>query len=57
MPTDVVLSMAKRRQALDREGANLIAILLLIPMIACLCSILMSVVSPEFSAVVTMAAE
>lgn len=58
MPTDVALSNYERRLARERELANLIAALLLIPLIACLGSILLSIESPQFAdALVAMAAE
>jgi hypothetical protein len=49
MPTDVTVSNDKQRSAMDREAANLVATLLLIPLIACLGSILLSIVSAEFA--------
>ena len=58
MPTDIVLSNDKRRSVQERDVANLIAALLLVPLIACLGSILLSIESPQFSAaIVVMASE
>ena len=58
MPTDVALSNDKRRLAGEREQANLMAALFLIPLIVCLGSILLSIESPQFAdALVAMAAE
>jgi hypothetical protein len=56
MPTDVTVSNDKQRSAMDREAANLVATLLLIPLIACLGSILLSIVSAEFADTMVAAA-
>ncbi len=55
MPTDVLLPFQRRRAEKKREAADLQAILLLIPLIACLVSVLLSVQSLAFeSAIVTL---
>jgi hypothetical protein len=58
VPTDVLLAFTRRRREKNREAADLQAILLLIPMVACLYSILLSVESLAFeSAMVTLGLE
>jgi hypothetical protein len=58
VPTDVLLSIRERRAAERRTAANLRAILLLIPLIACLISITLSVESRAFEfAIIELGAE
>ncbi len=55
MPTDISLSIEERRLARKKEAADLRAYLLLIPLIACLLSIALSMESRAFEcAVVSM---
>ena len=48
MPTDVLLAIEQRVAVEKREAADLLAILLLVPLVACLFSILLSVQSQAF---------
>ena len=57
MPTDVALPNYKRRLAQDPEAANLLVALLLVPLIFCLGSILLSIESPEFAATIVVMAD
>jgi hypothetical protein len=52
MPTDVLVALEERRLAKKKEAADLRAFLLLIPMIACLLSIILSVESRAFECAV-----
>ena len=55
MPTDILLSVEQRRIAERKNSADLRVILLLLPLIACLLSIILSVESAAFEgALVTM---
>lgn len=58
MPTDLLQASKTRRRAQERETANLVAVLLLLPLIACLVSILLSIESPGLvTPIVSVAAE
>lgn len=58
MPTDVLVALRERRAVERRKAADLMAILLLIPLIACLISIALSVESRAFEfAIVELGAE
>jgi hypothetical protein len=57
MPTDVLLSIAERRVARRKEVADLGAYLLLIPLIACLGSIILTLEYPAFATAVIAAGE
>ena len=48
MPTNVVLSIAERRAAERKSAADLRAYLLLLPLIFCLCSIILCAESRAF---------
>ena len=52
MPTDVLLSIEQKIAAEKKNAANLFAMLFLVPVIACLGSILLSLNSQAFAAVV-----
>jgi hypothetical protein len=54
MPTDVLLSIEERRVAKKKEAADLRAYLFLIPVIACLFSILLCVESYAFQGALIM---
>ena len=51
MPTDVLLSVQERRARVRKSGSDLHAYLLLVPLIACLFSIILSFESRAFEAV------
>lgn len=58
MPTDLLQASKTRRRAQERETANLVAVLLLLPLIACLVSILLSIELPGLvTPIVSVAAE
>ncbi len=56
MPTDIFLSIEERRLAREKEAADLGAYLFLIPLIACLVSIALSVEFPAFANVFALTA-
>ena len=58
MPTDVLLSVAERRARKKKDSADLIAIIFLVPAIACLFSCSLSLECRAFEcAVIQMAGE
>lgn len=54
MPTDLLALAQQRRLKQRKDAADLQAYVLLIPLIACFCSIALSVQFPTFACVITL---
>jgi hypothetical protein len=53
MPTEISLAIENRRLAKKKETADLRAYLLLVPIIACLISIILALESPAYASALT----
>jgi len=56
MPTDILVSVAERRERQKRNAADLIAMLVVVPLIACLFSITLCFESRAFECVTVLMA-